>query len=73
MLREPVEDVAAHARRIPDQVLRLRYLRTSVKLAPQGSIWRTRWGLFAAAVIGAASVIAGMTIMGWLRTYWFGT
>jgi hypothetical protein len=63
-IEAPVEEIASQARRIPDRVRRLRYLRESVVLAPTRIWWLPSPK---AAAIGLMALI-GMAILIWIVT-----
>ena len=65
-IEAPVEEIASQARRIPDRVRRLRYLRESVVLAPT-KIWWTWLPSPKAATIGLMALI-GTAILIWIVT-----
>ena len=60
---EPVAEIAGQARRIADEIERLRYLRGTVTLVPVAPRWRvwlqspTVAAIIAAAIIGIAIVV----------------
>ena len=63
---QPVEQIDAQARRMPDQVERLRYLRTLLILTPVGTRRWRRLPVRELAAIGLAAVLIGMAILVWI-------
>ncbi len=65
---QPVEQIDAQARRMPDQVDRLRYLRSLLILAPGATRWWKRLPAREVAAIALAAVLIGMAILVWILT-----
>ena len=65
---QPVEQIDAQARRMPNQVERLRYLRALLILAPGKARWWTRLPALELAAIGVMAALIGMAILVWILT-----
>jgi hypothetical protein len=65
---QPVEQIDAQARRMPDQVERLRYLRALLILTPAGTRWWRRLPARELAAIGVAAALIGLAILVWILT-----
>ena len=64
-IREPIDQIARQAYRMPDQVQRLRYLRGLVTLSPATARWRLWARSRPAVAIGAVAILIGAAFLVW--------